>query len=404
MTTESERLARWADLVVALGANVQPDQVLLVQSEPGKEPYARAIARAAYRRGARYVEVDSFDLHVKRARVELAREDRLDWTPDWLGGRMLRLGELEGSRVTLTGPVAYGLFDDLDPQRVGRDQLPRVPEMSVVADERSVNWTVAPCPTEAWARVVFPDVAVPEALRRLRDAIDHVLRLDEPDPVGAWRARMDALERVAERLGVAAFSALRFRGPGTDLRVGLLPSSRWTTARMRTRFGVEHVANLPTEEVFTAPDPARADGWMTATRPLVIGGSTVDGLRVRFAAGRVTEVHADRGAEVLRTLLDRDPGASRLGEVALVDGAGRVGGCATTFFDTLLDENAAGHVGFGAAYAATVGADDRERINRSAIHLDTMLGGDDVAVDGIAADGTATPVLRDGRWCLPGCD
>jgi len=388
-----------ADLLVGFGANVQPGQILAVTSEPGKEVLTREIAASAYRHGARYVDVWYFDLHVKRARALHGREEDLGFVPSWYGERLEALGEQRCARIALTGPVEPGLFADVDPRRAGMDQLPFLKEGSRVVNDRTTNWCGAPCPTPGWASLVHEDLAPADAEAKLWEEILHVLRLDLDDPVAAWRARADTLEATAVRLTDRDFDAVRFRGPGTDLTVGLLPSSRWLAARFETVGGIVHMPNLPTEEIFTTPDPLRVDGVVTSTKPLWVGGSIVRGLKVRFEGGRAVQIDADSGAEVLRAYAARDDGASFLGEVALVDREGRIGPLGTTFYDTLLDENAASHIALGSAYAFGLSDPaDEARMNRSSIHVDFMIGGNHVDVDGIARDGTEVPVLRDGTW------
>ena len=399
--TDAE-LERFADVVVAVGANVQPGQVVGLGTEPGKEPLTRALAASCYRHGAKYVDVSSFDLHVKRARILHSREEDLDFVPPWLGARVLALGEMRGARIALSGPVEPKLFEGLDPERLGRDQLPFVREAMQTVNDRTVNWTVAPCPNPAWAALVHPDLAPEDALARLEEQVAHIMRLDTDDPVAAWRERADALGESARRLDEARFSALRFRGPGTDLTVGLLGGSRWSGGTAETVDGLTHIPNLPTEEVFTAPDPARVDGEVRATKPLVIGGTTVEGLRVRFEKGRAVDLSADAGGEALAAMTRRDEGAARLGEVALVDREGRIGALDTVFYDTLLDENAASHIALGAAYSSTVEEPFRDRVNVSDIHVDFMIGGPEVAVDGVTRDGTEVALLREGAWTLDG--
>jgi aminopeptidase len=390
-----------ADLLVGFGANVQAGQIVALDAELGKEDMARRVAASAYRHGARFVDVQYFDPWIKRARIEHAAEDTLDYVPPWLGARVRALGEHRAARIRLEGSVAPGLLDDLDPARVGRDQLPRLAESIEVVSERTTNWTIGPVPTEAWARTVFPDQPGHEALAALWRDVVHMLRLDEPDPVAAWRARQDELVGAADRLTTRRFDAIRLHGAGTDLTVGLFASSRWISARFETVDGIVHAPNLPSEEVFTTPDPARVDGVVTATRPLSLNGAIVRGLRVRFEAGRVAEMSADSGGEALAGLTAKDEGASRLGELALVDASGRVGPLGRTFYDTLLDENAASHIALGAAYRFAV-EDEEEaaRANRSAVHIDFMIGSAEIAVDGLEADGTVVPVLRAGRWQL----
>jgi aminopeptidase len=393
-------LERFADLAVGFGANLQHGQVMAVTAELGKEAMVRALAASAYRRGARFVDVAYNDLHVKRERILHAEEDTLDFVPSWYGERLLELGRQRCARVAISGPATPGLLDDLDPRRVGRDSLPFLKEAGIVVNERTTNWTIIPYPTPGWAHRVYPDLPADEALARLSEQILHVCRLDEDDPVAAWRERADLLVAIAERLTQRRFDAVRFDGPGTRLTVGLLPTSRFMAARFQTIDGIEHMPNLPTEEVFSAPDPQRVDGVVRATKPLVVGGSIVSGLEVEFREGRAVRIDADEGADVLRGYAARDEGASRLGEVALVDGDGRIGKLETVFFDTLLDENAASHIALGESYEFTAGEPDFERLNHSSIHIDFMIGGDDVAVTGIAAEGEEVPVLRGGAWQL----
>lgn len=395
---DEDTLRRYAELVVRFAANVQPGQIVAIGTEPGKLEMTRAVAEASYRAGAKFVDVMQFDLHVKRARILHAAEDTLDYVPPWYGERIVALGEHRAARIGLTGPSAPGLLSDLDPGRAGRDQLPFLRESSDVVNERTTNWTAVPCPTEPWARLMFPGLEPEAALERLWQQTLHICRLDEDDPVAAWTARQDELVGVGTRLTELGFDGLHFEGPGTDLRVGLLPTSRWQSARFETVDGIVHMPNLPSEEVFTVPDPMRVDGEVRSTKPLVVGGSIVRGLRVRFEHGRAVAIDADEGGELLARYAARDEGASRLGEVALVDAAGRIGPLDTVFYDTLIDENAASHVALGSGYEFTAGAEDHERINRSQIHIDFMIGSSDVDVTGLTAAGERVAVLRGGAW------
>jgi aminopeptidase len=399
--TESDYVSALADLVVRFSANLQPGQIMAISSEPGKEALARAIAERAYEHGALFVDLVVFDVHLKRARALHAERDTLSYVPPWLGARALAVGEHHCARVALSGPVAPRIMDDVDPRLLGLDMLPSLREGMTVVNSRTTNWTIVPCPTPGWATLVHPRLEPAAALERLWHQVAHVCRLDEDDPVAAWQARLDQLTDAARRLDEAQLDTLRFQGPGTDLTIGLLPSSRWLAARFETVDGIVHAPNIPTEEVFTTPDPERVDGYVTATKPLFTSGTTVTDLKVRFDRGRAVEIDAGQGADVLRGLTARDAGAARLGEVALVDREGRIGPLDTVFFDTLLDENATSHIALGQGYELGVSdPDEHARVNRSEIHVDFMIGGDDVTVTGTLRDGAEIPVLRDGRWRL----
>ncbi len=395
-----DRLERYADLIVNFGANVQQGQILDIGSGLGKEELTRALTASAYRRGAKFVDVYYWDPHLKRARVQYAADDVLDFVPSWYGERTLQLGDERGATISLSGPVEPHLYDDLDPERLGRDVFPRVKEWTTVINERTVNWCIAPGPSPKWAELVHPSLDPEAALDTLWEQVLHVCRLDEDDPETAWHERNEALKGAAERLSERAFDAIHLQGPGTDLTVGLLPTSRWIGGGEETVDGIQHMANLPTEEVFTSPDPERVDGHVRATKPLYSQGRIIEGLTVRFEGGRAVEIDADSGAETLRALVAQNEGGGRLGELALVDREGRIGPLDTVFYDTLLDENAASHLALGSAYDAAVGEEDRERLNRSAIHVDFMVGSAEVDVTGITRQGERVPVLRNSIWQL----
>ena len=393
-------LARFAELAVDFGANLQPGQVVSLSGAPGKEQLVRAIANRAYEKGAKFVDLAWFDPWIKRARIAHAADDTLEYVPPWLGDRILALGRDRGAAITLSGPVAPGLMDDLDPVRSGRDRLPAIRETGEVVGRREINWTILPGPTPAWAEMVHPDLSPEDALAKLEEQLLHVLRLDEADPVAAWRSRADRLVAVAQNLTGRGFDALHYEGPGTDLTVGLLRGASWQAARFQTADGIPHMPNLPTEEVFTSPDPTRVDGHVRSTKPLVlIDGTVVRDLEVRFEGGRAVELTASSAQETMRTIIQRDEGAARLGEVALVDNEGRIGALDTVFYDTLLDENAASHIALGRAFPFLAGDEATSaRMNESDIHIDFMIGSDVLTVTGITQDGDRVPVLQGVAW------
>jgi aminopeptidase len=398
MRDRSSDVQRLADLLVGFGANLQPGQILGVTAYRGMEEIAYAIARSAYTRGAKYVDVLWWDNLVKRQRLELADESTLEFVPPWLEQRMQWLSDERAARISLTGTSA-SVFDGLDPGRTGRDLLPYLSSVPRIVNERTTNWTAGPAPNLEWAQRVHPDLEPGQAVDKLWEEIVHVLRLDEDDPVAAWRERMKAIVASADRLTERRFDALHLQGPGTDLTIGLMPSSKWLGADFTTIDDLTHYPNLPTEEVFTTPDPERVDGHVSATMPLELYGSYMEGIRIEFEGGRAVKADADEGADALRATLAKDDGASRLGEIALVDKEGRIGPLRTVFYDTLIDENAASHIALGNAYTFPVeDEDDRARVNTSDIHVDFMIGSNEVDVDGITRDGDRVPVLRGGSW------
>ena len=392
-----DRLERYAELCVRVGANVQSGQEVFLESLVDHAPLARALTRQAYRAGASYVHVLYQDEHIRHAMIELGPDEALTYSPDWL--KTYAESGAGNAFLGTSGDPEPELMADLDSGRVGRALMQEVTEITnSQLGERSVNWCGVGAPNEGWARQVFgePDV------ERLWDLVAFCMRLDEPDPVAAWRDHVDQLQQRADTLTELRPHALRYRGPGTDLTVGLLPVSRWVGGASETATGIRFVANMPTEEIFTAPDCRRAEGTVRSTMPLVLQGQIVRGLELTLENGRIVHVDAETGADLVRGQLDTVENADRLGEVALVTGESRVGRAKTLFYDTLFDENASCHIAYGMGYPDTVEGEPDEGLNAANVHVDFMVGGPELEVDALLPDGTTLPLIRDETWQLSG--
>ena len=379
-----------------VGANVQEGQTVFVIAHLDHAPLARAVTRAAYESGARYVDVQYRDPHVRRAMIELGPDEALTYSPEWQKS-LARAGAGNALIATLGDPEPE-LLSDLDGERVGRARMKELNEIiRQQMGDRSINWTGVAYPNDGWATKVFgePDV------ERLWEAVAFCTRLDEPDPVVAWRDHMARLESRAAKLTALGFDAIHYRGPGTDFTVGLLDNARWMSALFHTASGIEYVPNMPTEEIFTTPDCRRAEGTLRSSRPLALAGDVVEGLQVTVRDGRIVEVQADKGADIIRGQLASDEQAARFGELALVDGSSRVGRTKTTFFDTLYDENATCHIAYGFGIPEVFDGDPGEGMNVSTVHTDFMIGGPELEVDGVTGDGKSVPILREDTWQLP---
>ncbi len=393
---EAQRLQRLADLAVRVGANVQPGQLVVVSGFVENTPLIREIARASYRAGARRVEAGYRDMHFTRALVELGPDEALSESMPWDLAMVRTLVEKQGALIQVSGDAEPALLADLDGNKVARAQPNdfRAELLHAIGDNL-ICWTIVPAPNVGWAREIFgkPDL---EALWR---AVEKAVRLDDPDPVSAWRRHISRLRAIAAELTARRFDSLRYRGPGTDFTVGLLQTSIWKSAGERSAFGVEYVPNIPTEEVFTSPDPRRAEGRLRATRPLQLGGTMIRDLEVAFHDGRIVKVAASTGADVVRGEVAIDDNAGRLGEVSLVDGSSAVGQLGITFFNTLFDENATCHIAYGSGFPFCVeGEADRAAINESTVHTDFMVGGPEVEIDGQERGGAWIPILRNNAF------
>jgi aminopeptidase len=394
-----------AELAVRVGVDVQRGQdVVVIGWDVEQAPIVRAVAEEAYARGARFVSAVYWDQHVKRSRLLRAPSDSLDFVPDWWDAIRAECVARRSAVIYVWGDPHRELLEDIAPERVARDLMPITPSLLEAAGRGDFASTVVPGPCPGVARAVLgtPDVD------RLWELMTPMLRLDAVDPITAWREHIARLKTRAALMTQRNFSALRFRGGGTDLTVGLLSGARWLAAVDETRWGTQMVSNMPTEEVYSTPDHRRTEGVVRVSRPIYLtSGGRIEGLTLRFEHGRAIGIDAVRGADFVRAQMAVDDGADRLGEVALVDGSSPVGKSGVVFGDGLIDENATSHIAWGNAYAATVPELPEEQeaqvaigFNRSNVHQDAMIGGPEVDVFGVDEDCGETPVIVGDKWVL----
>ena len=401
--TDDDRLGRFSDLVVRVGANVQPGSFVLVRSDIAHLEIARAVVERAYVAGASWVEVDWSDGPIRRSQLTHADIERLTRARPWVVERTKAWAAEGGVSITLVGDPDPHLLDDVDPAKVAAFGVEEARAYREAVLEQQLRWTVVAAPNPGWAAEVFgePD------MERLWDAVATAMRLDEADPVTSWRERAADLAARARALDALDLTEVRYRSADTDLTVGLVPNARWTGGSMDDPDGVTYMPNIPTEEVFTSPDRRRADGVISLTKPVIIGGVVVEGLKVTFGGGRITDVTATSGTESVRAQLGIDEGARSLGEVSLVDRDSRIAKAGILFHNMLFDENAACHVAWGQSFPFAVAdglaMSNEERyeigLNRSVIHTDVVIGGQGLTVSGTGPKGTVE-ILRDDEWVL----
>jgi aminopeptidase len=403
------KLEKYADLAVRVGVGLQSGQRLIVRAPVETAPFARLLVKKAYQAGARLVEVLWVDDATNLARFQHAPADSFDELPTSLADALLRCGE-RGDAVITVYATDPSLLKDQDPELVAKTQKDMqvylLPFSKRIVSKK-LNWCVVSAPIPSWAAHVFPDAAPEEGADRLWDRIFRICRIDQADPFRAWKDHIAGLARRREYLDQRQFSALRFRGPGTDLTVGLPERHLWLGGESKTAgTKIPFVANLPTEEVFTAPHRDRVDGVVRSTKPLSYAGAVIESFGFRFDKGRVVHVEAERNAAVLRQLIDTDDGAARLGEVALVPHSSPISQSGILFYNTLLDENASCHLAVGKSYRVCIAGggemsdQDYARAggNESLVHVDFMIGSGEMDVDGVDSDGSTQALMRSGEW------
>ena len=411
MPTFDRKLENLATLALRVGVNLQPGQRLVLGGPVEAVDLLRRIARQAYALGAPHVFAEIADEQMGLIRALHAHDDTLD-VADGERIAMLETKLERGDaflRVTGSDP---DLMAPADPARVGRIVKAASATYRPVGDlvQRShMPWTIVPHAAPAWARKVFPDLPEAEAMDRLWDAIFAATRADLDDPVAAWAAHLAQLARASRHLNERGYATLHLRAPGTDLRLGLADTHVWESGgSLAASNGLPFVANMPTEEVFTAPHARRVDGVIASSEPLSYQGQLIDGFALTFADGAVTDAKAERGEAALLKLLEMDEGARRLGEIALVPHQSPISQSGLLFFNTLFDENAACHVALGRAFETTMKDGtkrpleelQRDGFNQSLTHVDFMFGSDRLDVDGELPDGALEPVMRGGAWAF----
>ncbi len=409
--SQEERLGRLARIAVRVGLNLAPGQELVMTTPLDGLPLARRISDEAYKAGASLVTTLIADDELTLSRFRHAPDASFDHAPGWLFDGMANAFRNGAARLAVVGDDP-GLLAGQDAGKVGRANRARskayLAALELITDF-AINWSIVAAATPAWAKAVFPRDTPDVALAKLWDAIFKASRVDGPDPVAGWREHNRALHARKAMLNEKRYAALHFRGPGTDLKVGLADGHEWNGGAAEAQNGIVCNANIPTEEVFTTPHALRCDGHVRSSKPLSHQGTLIENIEVRFEGGRVVDARARKGQDVLTQLLDTDEGARRLGEVALVPHSSPISQSGLLFENTLFDENAASHIALGQAYSKCIAGGGRmteeelrrRGANRSLIHVDWMIGSAEIDVDGITETGQAEPVMRQGEWTTP---
>ena len=411
-----ESLQKYAELIVRTGLNIHEGQRLLINNLSTRgvllhvAPLVREIAKAAYRAGARYVDVLWGDEELLKTRVQMAPRDSFDEFSDWQVKAAMDLFDQNGAHLTIRSNNP-DLMGGEDPEIVGQVQkvyLQKYAKLSELLGKNKLNWLVVAAAGPVWAKRVFPDLEPAEAEKKLWEAIFSITRVDQPDPVAAWDAHVKNLRARSEYMNAKAYTALHYKAPGTDLTVGLPQGHFWNSAGSTTQNGIFYIANLPTEEIFTLPHKEQINGHVSASMPLSYSGALMEDFALTFENGHVVKATAKKNESALKKLIEADEGSSSLGEVALVPHNSPIAQSGLLFYDPLIDENAASHLALGRAYKFTLkGAEnlsDEEFKARggnvSMAHVDFMVGSAKMDIDGLTADGKTEPVMRSGKWAF----
>jgi len=406
--THEQKLDRLGEVAVRVGLGLQPGQELVMTASLDALPLVRRITEHAYKAGASLVTTLFSDEEATLMRYRHAPDGSFDVASGWLFDGMASAFRNGAARLAIAGENP-SLLAGQDPDKVSRANRARskayMPALELIAGF-DINWTIASFASPAWARAVFPGEADDVAVAKLWDAIFAASRVDLVDPIAAWGEHNKALHARTKLLNDKRYSALRFVGPGTDLTVGLADDHEWEGGASTAKNGIVCNPNIPSEEVFTTPHKNRVSGHVTSTKPLSYQGTLIEDISVRFEEGRIVDATARKGSDVLSKVLDTDEGARRLGEVALVPDSSPISASGLLFYNTLFDENAACHIALGQAYAKCIRGGDtmsQEELaargaNKSLIHIDWMIGSRHIDIDGIGANGSVEPIMRQGEW------
>jgi aminopeptidase len=404
----AQRLDKLAEVAVKVGLGLKAGQELLMTASLDSVALARRITEHAYRAGASLVTTLYTDDEAALMRYHYAPDESFDTAAGWLYDGMGAAFKSGTARLAITG-ANPGLLSKEDPEKVGRANRAVSkayrPALELIT-RHAINWTIVASATPAWAAAMFPNDTPEEALSRLWEAIFYTTRILTPDPVQAWKEHDALLQKRAALMNEKRYAALKYRGPGTDFELGLADDHMWLGGGTTAGNGLYCIANMPTEEIFTTPHKDRAEGTITASKPLSHQGTMIEGIHVRFEGGQIVEARATKGQEVLQRLIETDAGARRLGEVALVPHSSPIAQSGLLFLNTLFDENAASHIALGQSYSSCLRDGDRltpeelaaKGANDSLIHVDWMIGSGELDIDGITASGAAEPLMRAGEW------
>ncbi|RYE08130.1 MAG: aminopeptidase [Hyphomicrobiales bacterium] len=402
------KLDKLAEVAIHVGLGLREGQDLFLTSPTSALPLARKIAEHAYKAGAGLVTTIFSDEEMTLARYRYGNDQSFDRAPDWLYEGVAKAFDNNTARLAISGDNPM-LLGTQDADKVGRANRANSkayrPALSKIVSHE-INWSIVPYPGTSWAKEVFPNDPEDVAVAKLADAIFAATRISTSDPVAEWAAHNARLLERGQWLTGKNFASLKYSGPGTDITIGLAEGHAWKGGRSNSRNGIVCNPNIPTEEVFTTPHRLRVDGVVSSTKPLSYNGTLIDNIQMKFEAGKIVDVKASRGQDVLVKAMDSNEGGRRIGEVALVPHSSPISQSGILFLNTLFDENAASHIALGQCYSdcfvdgETITPEEVERRggNKSVIHIDWMIGSGQIDIDGIGQDGSITPVMRKGEW------